>query len=281
MAESAPKICLLAAFLATVCLSLPAGGAAVPDSEPKPQPRPASPPPPPPDPDAPPPPPPPPPPSEIEVELELTLLVDSSNSVDDTEFTLQRQGYIDAFRDPDVQAAIVGLDGVVVSYYEWSGYGQRTSFGDRLLKTEADCEKLASMIEAFDRHYRHSTNMAGALNSALWRQRNNRYVSRRQVIDVSGDGICENEYYYRDGRAYDSDADMGGRWIDVLRRRPDTTVINGISIGSTAGVVEWYETTVPQGTGSFTMNASTFEEFGDAIKQKLLREIVATPISYD
>ena len=87
-------------------------------------------------------------PVPVEVELELTLLVDSSASVDDSEFTLQRQGYIDAFRDPEVQAAIVALDGVVVNYYEWSSYGQGTTFGDQLLETEADCRMLASSIES-------------------------------------------------------------------------------------------------------------------------------------
>ena len=29
------------------------------------------------------------------------------------------------------------------------------------------------------------------------------------------------------------------------------------------------------------MNASTFEEFGDAIKQKLLKEIAESPVAYD
>lgn len=280
MSERTPISRWLPALLAAACLTTPAFAAGVPDSEPTP-PAPVYTPPPPPDPTAPPPPPPPPPPTPIDVELEIALLVDASSSVDDTEFALQRQGYVDAFRDPEIQAAIVALDGVAVSYWEWSSYRQRTSFGTRLLTTEAHCETLATMIEAFDRHYRHSTNMAAALNSVYWSLENNRYVSQRQVVDISGDGICENEYHYRDGKSYESAADMGTRWQDVRDRFPETTTINGISIGSTPGVVDWYDTTVPMGPASFTMNVSTFEEFGDAIKQKLLREIAATPISYD
>jgi len=273
MFEPARRRCWLPALLSVACLTAPAVGTAVPDDEPEPL-TPAYTPPSPRDPSVPPPP----PPSPIDVELELALLVDVSNSVDDKEFELQRRGYVDAFRDPDIQAAIVALDGVAVSYWEWSSGSQRTQFGWRLLKNEADCEQFADLVSVFGRNFRHSTNMATALNAAMRSTDNNRYISQRQVIDVSGDGICENEYTNRIGG--DASA-LGAPWLSVIGRRPATMTINGISIGSAADVIDWYDTTVPQGSGAFTMNASTFEEFGDAIKQKLLREIEATPISYD
>ena len=59
------------------------------------------------------------------VDLELAMGIDVSGSVDDDEAMLQRQGYIAAFRHPDVIRAIEeGILGqIAVAYYEWAGYG--------------------------------------------------------------------------------------------------------------------------------------------------------------
>ncbi len=57
------------------------------------------------------------------VDLELALAVDVSRSIDANEARLQRQGYIAAFRDPDVIHAIrAGMLGrIAVTYFEWAG----------------------------------------------------------------------------------------------------------------------------------------------------------------
>ena len=44
--------------------------------------------------------------TQTKVALELVLAVDASSSVDQQEFDLQVSGYVNAFRDPDVIAAI-------------------------------------------------------------------------------------------------------------------------------------------------------------------------------
>ena len=43
---------------------------------------------------------------EVKVALELVLAVDASSSVDPQEFDLQVSGHVNAFRDPDIIAAI-------------------------------------------------------------------------------------------------------------------------------------------------------------------------------
>ena len=57
------------------------------------------------------------------VELELVLAIDASTSVDVDEYNLQRTGIAEAFRHPQVLAAIDGLgeEGMAVSIVQWSG----------------------------------------------------------------------------------------------------------------------------------------------------------------
>ena len=59
----------------------------------------------------------------VDVDLELVLAVDVSRSMDRDEQALQRNGYIAAFRHPEVIEAIrSGLTGrIAVTYMEWSG----------------------------------------------------------------------------------------------------------------------------------------------------------------
>ena len=57
------------------------------------------------------------------VDLELVLAVDVSLSMDIEEQRLQRDGYVAALRDPEVQKAIAsGPNGrIAVTYMEWAG----------------------------------------------------------------------------------------------------------------------------------------------------------------
>ena len=59
----------------------------------------------------------------LPVDLELVLTVDVSLSMDLDEQRLQRDGYVAAFRDPQVRAAIQsGARGrIAVTYIEWAG----------------------------------------------------------------------------------------------------------------------------------------------------------------
>ena len=59
----------------------------------------------------------------IRVDLELVLAVDISQSMDYDEHSIQRQGYVDAFRHKDVvNAMLSGPEGkIAVLYMEWAG----------------------------------------------------------------------------------------------------------------------------------------------------------------
>ena len=66
--------------------------------------------------------------ASTEVDLALVIAVDISNSMDREEQELQRNGFIEAFRSPQVQDAIrTGMLGrIAVVYMEWAGVTRQT-----------------------------------------------------------------------------------------------------------------------------------------------------------
>ena len=215
-----------------------------------------------------------------DVDLEMVLLVDTSSSVDGPEFTQQMEGYINAFRDAEVQTAVLAHpNGVAVQMVQWSSGNNFVPLGWRVLRTDADCRALATDIQMFDRVDGGLTQMAPAIDKAMTDLHDNIYVSPRQVIDVSGDGVCANWLMENDIRDT-GDPDTGRPWSEVMADRPDSLTINGIAIGESLSdpdqpeIGEWYATTVAQGHNSFALYVATFEEFAQGIKTKLIREIV-------
>jgi len=206
------------------------------------------------------------------VGLELVLLVDVSGSVDPTEYNLQKQGYVDAFHSGTVQSTILGsVDGAIaVTYVEWSSNGQHVQkVGWTLIDSVASSDAFANAIDATSRSFNNSTAIQSAMiyGAGLF---NNSFESPRQVIDVSGDGSdnnttacnrCVNPACGRDA------ALLSG--VDA---------INGLAIlGSEANLLTYYMNNVQGGTGSFVVSVNGFADFGDAIEQKLQREINPVP----
>ncbi|MEM7228977.1 MAG: DUF1194 domain-containing protein [Planctomycetota bacterium] len=220
------------------------------------------------------------------VPLELVLLVDTSGSVDANEYNLQKQGYVDAFRDPVVQQRIVDVGGIAVTYIEWSNADhQNTRVDWTKLVTAEDCDEFSNDISLIGRTTQGYTMVAPALQYAAMEIANNNYDSLKWVIDVSGDGVGQNwDFHVNGNKKNDSDdADFYGTpWNSVLAAMPaGDSQINGICITTDQEVIDFYTDVLPQGDGAFMMQVDDFDEFGAAIREKLLREITAMPSVYD
>ena len=225
--------------------------------------------------------------SAEDVDLEMVLLIDTSGSVDDDEFDKQMKGYINAFRDEEVQEAVLSHpNGVAVQVAQWSRGDNFATLDWQVLRTEEDCRALATSIFFFSRVKNGGTQMAPAIDKAMQALSTNNYDSPRQVIDVSGDGVCENWLFETTGEEH-HDLDTGRPWSEVLADRPATLTINGIAIGvgnpHQPEIGGWYTDVLQQGDNSFALYVDSFEAFGEGIKTKLVREIVPPPptISYD
>ncbi|HSR71684.1 MAG TPA: DUF1194 domain-containing protein [Kiloniellales bacterium] len=207
----------------------------------------------------------------LEVDLELVLAVDISRSMDVEEQILQRDGFVAAFRHPDVIRAIEGgmLGRIAATYVQWSGaYLQRVVVPWSLIDSAESARTFAERIAAgaLERHRR--TSISGAIEFAAPLFADNGFAGLRRVIDVSGDG--PNNQGERVDRARDRALAQG-------------LVINGLPIvlkrGSIVGFYDienleaYYEDCVIGGPGSFLLAVRERGELATAIRRKLILEI--------
>lgn len=196
------------------------------------------------------------------VDLELILAVDASGSVDEGEFELQTRGLAEAFRDPAVGAALAAYapGGAALSLMQWSGRGQQVVTVDwTLVRDGAAAHAFADAIAGAGRRLLGETAIAEALAFAIDQLERNRFEGARRVIDLSGDGA----------------ANAGG---DPEAARDAAVAlgitVNGLAIINEAPVLDYYYAErVVGGPGAFTMVAKDYQDFAQAIRRKLLREI--------
>jgi hypothetical protein len=208
------------------------------------------------------------------VDLELALGIDVSGSVDDEEAILQRQGYIAAFRHPDVIRAVEqGMLGrIAVGYYEWAGYGHmRVIEGWTEIEDAKSANPFADALALNPPQTAYRTAIAAAIDfAALWFDLN-AFEGTRRVVDISGDGP--------------------NNWGDLVADARDRAVAQGIIINGLPIVNDrpsisgrpqirnldlYYRDCVIGGPGAFIVVANTFEEFAIAIRKKLIIEIAGS-----
>jgi hypothetical protein len=126
-----------------------------------------------------------------EIDLALVLAVDISGSVDPEEARLQRQGYVEAFRDKVIVKAILGGNHgrIAVAYFEWSdAWVQKLLIDWTLLDSEAAIEAFTRRLENAPISIARRTSISGAIRYAIPMYRRMPYEADRKVLDISGDG---------------------------------------------------------------------------------------------
>jgi hypothetical protein len=198
------------------------------------------------------------------VDLALVLAVDVSRSVDDEEYRIQKQGYVDAFGSRAIIEAIESgaVGAIAVTYVEWSGNGRHRQLVPwTLVHDPATAIAFADAIRATPRAFADFTAVGSAIEFAADLFADDGYETTRKVIDVSGDGISN-----------------AGPVADETR---DQAIARGITINGLTILNEqwqldsWYREHVIGGVGSFVMPANDFADFRLAIMAKLVREIAA------
>lgn len=211
--------------------------------------------------------------SLVPVDLELSLLVDVSGSVDNKEFNLQKQGYVDAFSNANLFNDFISkgnLGKIAVNLIYWSGANQQTEAVKwSLIDSVASAQTFANNIAATTRIFSGSTAIGSAINYATPKFFNNDYDGVRQVIDVSGDGATND-----------------GAPTTTARNAALTAgvdAINGVVIEGEAGLKTFYQNNVIGGTNAngdpaFVLTAQSFQDFGAAIDKKIKAEIKPTSV---
>jgi len=206
------------------------------------------------------------------VALELALLVDVSGSVSAAEYTLQKTGYINAFNDPTIQAAIASFaasGGIAVTYVEWSANNQQsTQVGWTQITNAAEAAAFASAIGGTTRAYNGNTAPGDAIEYGIGLFANN-FEGTRKVIDVSGDGASNAEPtpYGNAGNA--------AHWAAAALASGIT--VNGLAILGESGLQAWYQNNIVTPGGGSLYIAATFDDFEGAVAQKIGQEITPIP----
>lgn len=204
------------------------------------------------------------------VDLELVLAVDISWSMDPEEQQLQREGYVAAFRDREVQRAIASgaHRRIAVTYMEWAGpHIQRVVIPWTLVGTPVEAESFAAALAAAPISRDRMTSVSAALRFAGELLSERPDTGARRVIDVSGDGPNNS----------------GGTVTNVRDKLiADGISINGLpilvrpslsSMFDISNLLDYYEGCVIGGPGSFAIPIHERSEFLTATRRKLLLEI--------
>lgn len=199
----------------------------------------------------------------IPVNVELSLLVDVSPSISNREYTLQMEGYRDAFIRLSPEFGSGSFGSVAINLIQWAGRNQQEqSIPWTLLNDQASALQFADAIGALV----EPDNFAGTVPSSAIQFAtplfsSNDYDGQRWVIDVSGDGSESTSDLTRLAR---DNALAAG-----------VSAINGLPILSRSrpNLDDWYRDNIQGGAGSFTIAANGFEDVGRALEQKLRREL--------
>ena len=204
------------------------------------------------------------------VDLQLVMAVDVSRSIDEVEAELQRRGYIEAMTNERVIDAILSGEnkGIGVCYVEWAGtHYQQTVIDWMLIDSARTARRFSEKLAESPRTSQSWTAVGQGLIYSAKRFEDSPFTSKRRIIDISGDGRTND-----------------GPPAELVRDRlvADGIVINGLPVmmnrtnygrPADATLDKYYEENVVGGPGSFMIVAANFDDFGRAVRSKLIREI--------
>jgi Protein of unknown function (DUF1194) len=213
-----------------------------------------------------------------DVDLVLVLAVDASASVTPARWKLERQGYAQAFQNPEVLKAIESgpIGAVAVTLVEWSGPSNESQVVLwEVISDAASADRFSAALAELPRVFGDRTSISNGLlfSAQLFDQAP--FQAPRKVIDVSGDGPDNTSG--RNDRGTQAD-------ITQLRSVRDQVVAKGITINGlpifgdprVRNLDGYYQQNVIGGPNSFMIVAQSFETFAMAIERKLLLEIADT-----
>jgi Protein of unknown function (DUF1194) len=198
------------------------------------------------------------------VDLALVLAVDSSYSVDTTEYRLQMQGLAAAFRDNEVIEAMKnGPSGrIAVSVVQWSDLkSQVVVIPWRIISGQKTAADLSLTLSQTPRQTASGgTSITTMIKKGAAMLSRLPFYAQRKVIDISADGRNNN----------------GGDPRPIR----DLVAANGITINGLAIINEvitldkYFEIYITGGPGNFVIVANDYSAYATAIKRKLILEIL-------
>jgi hypothetical protein len=207
-------------------------------------------------------------PSQTEVDLSLVIAVDISYSMDPEEQALQREGFAEAFRSPQVHEAIRRgvLGRIAVAYVEWAGaYDQKVLVPWTILDNPEGILAFANRIAAIPLRRAQRTSISGAIDFSVKLLEESGIDAARQVIDVSGDGPNNQGRTVTPARDAAVTKGITVNGLPIMLRKPGYLDIADLDL--------YYRDCVIGGQGAFMVPARELEQFQQAIKTKIMLEV--------
>lgn len=192
-------------------------------------------------------------------DLALALAVDVSGSVDNNEFRIQMDGLAAGLRDPLVSEALVRASARLM-LVQWTGSSrQQVTIPWTPIDSFETLEGFAAKVAADRRIWRNfSTAIGEALATTM-----NSFAEvpdcARHLIDLSGDGVSNEG---ADPAQFHA------------RLRAAGITVNAIAIeASEPNLTDYFFENVIVGEGAFVVTATSFLDYPERIRKKLLREV--------
>lgn len=203
----------------------------------------------------------------------LVLGLDVSLSVNLYDFTLQREGLASALVDDEVVSAMVDPDGshVELAVFEWSGQHEQYLLVDwTVIDSPAKLAEIATQLIETPREMKSGRTGLGAAMLYARDLLESRSHCLTRTVDLSGDGQNNSGPQPEQAKAWlgNSDLTVNGLVIGVASddfRSGDTDIVE---------LSRYYQDRVIMGALSFVETVIGFENYAEAMKRKLLRELV-------
>ena len=207
---------------------------------------------------------------KVPVDLELVLAVDVSGSIDEGEAALQRRGYIDAIRHPEVVKAVTSgiLRRIGVTYFEWAGqFWQKPVVGWRLIDSQKAADAFAAELAAKPVGLGPWTSISTAILFGMEQFEQSPFEGTRQILDISGDGPNNTGAMLPGARDLAAARRITINGLPIINDRPN------FGRQPMPNLDLYYRNCVIGGPGAFIVAADGFGDFARAIRRKLVLEI--------
>jgi hypothetical protein len=213
------------------------------------------------------------PPADLgEVDVALVLAVDISFSMDLEELAVQRAGYVEALRSPEVHKAIEGgaTGRIAITFFEWAGsHIQHHLIPWSVIDSPASANRLADELEKQPTRRGQRTSVAGAIDTGARLLDEAPLRALRKVIDISGDGPNNMGRPVTQARDEALDKGITINGLPVIMKRPGYLDIDQLDL--------YYEDCVIGGRNAFSIPIREKAQFAQTIRTKLVMEISEAP----
>lgn len=205
------------------------------------------------------------------------------------EYKLQKQGIIDALKDPEVHEYLQSCNprGVGLTYMEWSGeynaVEAKQIVGWEKIISKESLLKFADSLARESRAFSNQTDITLALAYAYDLLLDAPFDSYRKIISISGDG----EANIQGSSAIDRKSNLFYLMSQGLPTLREKIILEDITINALAiedprseslhfeSVKDYFEKEVIGGPDSFVIPLMDIKDYKKVFKQKLMREMCA------